>query len=83
VIEVNGTLEIPQRASFEVNRILPSDSQFAGNVVPAAGEEEGVYLSTSEAERRGVRVVRGKPREAGEALDRGMALEIDLTPGYR
>jgi hypothetical protein len=67
-----------------VNRILPSDSQFAGNVVPAAAaEEETVYFSTGEAERRGRRIVRGVPGEAGEALDRGMGVEIDLTPGYR
>jgi hypothetical protein len=85
VIEVNGVPEVPQglAGNFDVNRILPSDAQFAANVV-AAAEEESVYFQTTEEERRrGLRVVRGAPLDAGAALDRGMALEIDLAPRNR
>jgi filamentous hemagglutinin family protein len=85
IIEVNGIPEMPQNlaGNFDVNRILPTDSQFAGNVGKPAPEEEDVYFETAQAERRGMRVVRGSPGSAGEALDQGMAVEIDLTPGYR
>jgi filamentous hemagglutinin family protein len=74
VIDVNGKPMIPEVATVDPIRLVPSGSAIAGN--SAANSTERDRGAATDAPN-------SLPvSSAGEALDRGRSVEIDLTPGY-
>ena len=84
VLEVNGKPQTPDviTSTFDASRIVPAEGSRAVVATTGDGGTE-VYLSTADEERRNVRIVRAGPQDAGQALQQGLGVDLDLSPRNR
>jgi filamentous hemagglutinin family protein len=81
LIEVNGRPQIPASlsASADNSRVVPSETTLSGNTGASSGDARD-SRSADEARAARGQIVRSAPARASVLLDRGLSVEIDLTP---
>ncbi len=78
LIDVNGApkTNTTLSANAENNRVIPSETAISGNTAGISGRGQTGMPSDQDA----VQVARSAPAGAGEFLERGQSVEIDLSP---
>lgn len=83
LFNINGRPELNQTltANAENNRVIPDGSAFVENTTPDVFQSGGLTRAVALFGSRGERISRTTVAGAGNAMDRGQPVEIDLTPG--
>ena len=83
LFSVNGKPELNQTltANTENNRVIPGGSGISENTAPDIFPSIGLTRAVALSGSRGEQISRTTAAGAGNSIDRGQPVEIDLTPG--